>query len=94
MKKSDIIKAITSEVDISVDKASKTINIVFDKITEALENGDSYNQDKFGTFKIVERAPRKGRNPQTKEIIDIPAKKAIKLVVSSHLKERINKEEE
>lgn len=91
MKKSDIIKTITSEVDISSDKASKIINIIFDKISEALENGDSYNQDKFGTFKIIERAPRKGRNPQTKEIIDIPAKNAIKLVVSSHLKEKINK---
>lgn len=92
MKKSDIIKAITSEVDISAEKASKAINITFDKIIEALENGDSYNQDKFGTFKVIERAPRKGRNPQTKEIIDIPANKAVKIVVSTHLKNKINEE--
>ncbi|MNR54739.1 DNA-binding protein HU [compost metagenome] len=74
----------------SVDKASKTVNAVFDIISEALSAGDSYSQDKFGTFKTVDRAPRKGRNPQTGEEIEIDAKKAVKLVVSGHLKDSVN----
>jgi DNA-binding protein HU-beta len=90
MKKSDIVKAITDQVDITADKAGKIINTIFDTISEGLINGDSYNQDKFGTFKSVDRAPRKGRNPQTGEVVEIKAKKAIKLIVSGHLKERIN----
>lgn len=91
MKKTELIKAITAEVDISADKAGQVINLVFENIAKALENGDSYNQDNFGTFKIVERAARKGRNPQTKEVIDIPAKKAVKMVISAHLKNSVNK---
>lgn len=92
MKKSDLVKEITSKVDVTADKAGKIVNIVFDAIAEALTNGDSYNQDKFGTFKVVERAPRKGRNPQTGEVVDIPAKKAVKLVISGHLKKQVNGE--
>lgn len=91
MKKQDLIKAITAEVDISSEKAGKTINIIFETIGKALEEGDSYNQDKFGTFKAIERAPRKGRNPQTCEVIDIPAKNAVKFIASGYLKDRINK---
>jgi len=92
MKKSDLIKAVTNKVDITGEKAGKIINIIFETIAEALENGDSYNHDKFGTFKVVDRAPRKGRNPQTSEVVDIPEKKAVKLVVSGYLKKQINKE--
>lgn len=93
IKKSDLVKAIIDKVDITADKAGKIINIVFETITKALENGDSYNHDKFGTFKVVDRAPRKGRNPQTSEVVDIPEKKAVKLVVSGYLKKQINKED-
>jgi len=92
MKKLDLVKAITSEVDITADKAGKIVNIIFERIAQALEEGDSYNHDKFGTFKVVDRAPRKGRNPQTSEVVEIPAKKAVKLVVSGYLKKQINKE--
>jgi DNA-binding protein HU-beta len=93
MKRAEIIKAITSEVDVTAEKAGKIVNIVFDTIARGLEEGDSYNHDKFGTFKVVDRAPRKGRNPQTGEVVDIPAKKAVKLIVSGYLKDKINGEE-
>ena len=91
MKKSDIVKVITSEFEgVSADKAGKIINRVFETIADGLVDGDSYNQDNFGTFKTIDRAARKGRNPQTGEIVDIPPKKALKLVVSGKLRDRIN----
>jgi DNA-binding protein HU-beta len=93
MKKSDLVKAITSQVDVTADKAGKIINVIFDTIADGLVDGDSYNHDKFGTFKIVDRAPRKGRNPQTGEVVDIPEKKAVKLVVSGYLVNQINKKD-
>lgn len=91
MKKADIVKKITSETEISAEKAGKIINIVFEAIAEGLVNGENYNQDRFGTFKIVTRAARKGRNPQTGEVVEIPEKQAIKFVVSGQLKGEINK---
>jgi Bacterial nucleoid DNA-binding protein len=91
MKKSELVEKVLSKVEgASADIVSKVINATFESIGEALEAGDSYNHDKFGTFKTVERAARKGRNPQTGEEIIIEAKKAPKLVPSSHLKNRVN----
>ena len=94
MKKSDLVKVIVSEVDgITAEKAGKVINVLFEAIGGALIAGDSYNQDKFGTFKVVGRAARKGRNPQTGETVEIPEKQAVKLVVSGYLKAKINGED-
>ena len=90
MKKSDLVKKITAEVDVTGEKVNKIINILFKTLTEALEKNDSYNQDNFGTFKVVCRKPRKGRNPQTEEIINIPEKKTVKFVVSGTLKKKLN----
>lgn len=92
MKKADLVKTITSRVDVTAENAGKIINIVFEAIAEGLIEGDSYNQDKFGTFKVVSRAARKGRNPQTGEVVEIPAKQAIKFIASGFLKNSINKE--
>ena len=93
MRKAELVSKVVDQVEgLTVDKASKTINAVFDVIAEALENGDSYSHDKFGTFKVVTRAPRKGRNPKTGDTIEIDAKNAVKLVVSSYLKDSVNKE--
>lgn len=92
MKKAELVAQLVERVEgLSADKASRTVNEVFDIIAEALIAGDSYSQDKFGTFKIVDRAARKGRNPQTGEEITIEAKRAVKLVVSGHLKDQVNK---
>jgi DNA-binding protein HU-beta len=94
MKKADLVTKLVQRVDakgFTVDVASKVINEVFNIITEALEDGDSYSQDKFGTFKVVHRAPRKGRNPQTGEEVVIPEKTAPKWVVSRQLKDKISK---
>lgn len=92
MKKAELVAKLVERVEgLTAEKASKTVNEMFDIIAEALVEGDSYSQDKFGTFKIVDRAARKGRNPQTGEEITIDAKRAVKLVVSGHLKDQVNK---
>ncbi len=90
MKKVDLVKIVASEAEISSDKANRAINAIFNGISAALEKGESFNQDKFGTFKIVDKAARKGRNPQTGEEVNIPAKKAPKFIASNHLKKDVN----
>lgn len=93
MKKAELVTVLVSEVEgLTQEKASQTINVIFETLGEALIKGDSYSQDKFGTFKVVERAARKGRNPQTGEVIDIPAKLAVKFVPSQHLKDGVNEQ--
>jgi DNA-binding protein HU-beta len=92
MKKSELVDSVLQDVEgVTPDQVSKIINSTFERIAKALVDGDYYSHDKFGTFKTVERAARKGRNPQTGDEIDIPAKLAVKLIVSRQLKDAVNK---
>ena len=53
----------------------------------ALKKGDSVAISGFGSFKVVERATRKGRNPRTGKELQIPAAKAVKFTAGKGLKE-------
>ena len=92
MKKYDLVREIASEIKgVTCKEVSEIVNKLFEKLSKALEVNDSYNHDNFGTFKVVLRKARKGRNPQTEEIINIPARKTVKFVVSGTIKKKLNK---
>jgi DNA-binding protein HU-beta len=91
MKKHDMAKAISDRMDgITLTQIEDCVDTFFDVLVDALVDGDTYNQKNFGTFKRIDRAARKGRNPQTREMVDIPPSKALKVVVSSSLKDKLN----
>jgi DNA-binding protein HU-beta len=88
--KSDFIKSLKEKADIeSLAKADKAYGAVFDIISESLKAGENVAITGFGTFKIVERAARKGRNPRTQKPLDIPASKTVKFSVGKALKEQL-----
>lgn len=76
------------------EQAHAAFKIVIEGIASLLKFGDSLSIKGFGTFKVEERAARKGRNPATGQEIDIPASKTVKFTPSSVLKEEINAAEE
>lgn len=90
MTKAELIDAIAKEADIAKAKAEKALEIVVKSITEELKAGNNFSLVGFGSFSVVERAARKGRNPQTGEQIDIPASKAVKFKAGSKLKDAVN----
>lgn len=91
MKKRDMAKAVAERLDgLSLVQIEDCIDVFFEVLTDCLAEGESYNQKNFGTFKRIDRAPRKGRNPQTRETVEIPATRALKVVVSKALKEKLN----
>ena len=51
------------------------VNTVFDSITHSLTKGDKVEIRGFGSFRVKQRAPRKGRNPRTGESVQVPAKR-------------------
>ena len=63
----------------------------FDVITETLKQGDKVQLVGFGSFEVRERAARKGRNPQTKQEITIPASKLPVFKAGKALKDTISK---
>ena len=89
MTKADLIDAVASEVGISKKAAAEAIDSVFSHITKALKKGKKYTHVGFGTFGVVKRAAREGRNPQSGATIRIPARNVVKFTVGKALKESV-----
>jgi DNA-binding protein HU-beta len=91
MKKEGLVAFVSESTDISKKSAGEAVNAVLEGIASALEKGDSISLIGFGSFKVVKRAAREGRNPSTGEKVQIPASKGIKFTPGAALKERVNK---
>ena len=91
MNKSDLIAAMAAKTGSTKKDAEATLNAFVDAVTEALVKGDKVQLVGFGSFEVRKRAARKGRNPQTKEEIKIPASKAPVFKSGKALKDLVNK---
>ncbi len=85
MTKKELIEKVTK---VSCDKkeASAAVNMVFDSIKKELKKGEKVCIFGFGTFSVVKRAARKGRNPRTGEAVRVKAKKTPKFKAGVGLK--------
>ena len=89
MNKTDLVNSIASKTGLSKKNSEAALNAVISSIEEALESGDKVVLVGFGTFEVRNRAERKGRNPQTKEEIVIPASKAPVFKAGKGLKDKV-----
>ncbi|MGA9178953.1 MAG: HU family DNA-binding protein [Desulfobacterales bacterium] len=88
MNKGDLIDEVSKVLKTKKD-AQAAVDCVLSSITKALGKGDTVSLIGFGTYKVVERKARKGRNPQTGEEIYIAASKVPKFVAGKALKEAV-----
>ena len=91
MNKSDLVAAIAAKTGETKKSAEESLNAFVSVVTDALVKGDKVQLVGFGSFEVRKRAARKGRNPQTKEEIKIPASKAPVFKAGKALKELVNK---
>jgi len=89
MNKTELINEVAKVVS-TKKEAQEAVDCVFSSITKAMKTGDTVTLIGFGTFKVVDRKARKGRNPQTGEEIDIKASKAPKFTAGKALKTAVN----
>ena len=89
MKKDDLVRFVSDKAGVTQKAAGETIQAVLEAISSALEKGDSVSLIGFGSFKVVERSARQGRNPQTGETIHIPASRGVKFTAGKVLKHRV-----
>ncbi len=91
MNKAELISAIAEKSGLSKANAKKALDAFIETVTEALAKGDRVSLVGFGSWKVAERKARKGRNPRTKEVITIPAKKVVKFSAGAGLAEKVAK---
>ena len=75
MNKTELITNTAQNAGVARKDAERVINAAIDAITAALVNGDKVQLSGFGSFEVKDREARVGRNPHTKEAIEIPATK-------------------
>jgi DNA-binding protein HU-beta len=90
MNKAELVAAIAAKTGESKKSTEAAVNAFAEVVSEALKGGDKVQLVGFGSFEVRKRAARKGRNPQTKEEIKIPASKAPVFKAGKALKDLVN----
>ncbi len=90
MNKTNLIDSVAVKANLKKAEAKAAVDAVFAALEEALVAGDKVQLAGFGSFEVKTRAARTGRNPATKETIQIPASKALSFKAGKALKDAIN----
>ena len=91
MNKTELIAAVAESAGLTKKDAERVLNASIDAITASLVKGEKVQISGFGTFEAKEREARIGRNPHTKEAIEIPATKVPVFKASKALKDNVAK---
>ena len=91
MNKSELIEALSQEINVPLREADSITNTVLDAMTGALAAGDSIEIRGFGSFVVKEYGSYQGRNPKTGDKIQVPPKKLPFFKVGKELRENVNK---
>ena len=91
MNRSELVQSLATKYDLTNADAAEAVKIVLDAIAETLMSGERIEIRGFGSFHVVDRAARVGRNPKTGVSVDIPAKKTPHFKPGKELKERVLK---
>ncbi len=89
MNKAELVEAMASEAKITKADAKKALDAFIVATSKSLKKGDRVALVGFGSFSVVKREARKGRNPQTGKEIKIPAKKVVKFKAGTELATKV-----
>lgn len=89
MNKGDLTNFVAEKTGMTKVQSAAAIDAVLDGITGALKSSDKAVFVGFGTFSVVNRAARTGKNPSTGKDIKIPASKAVKFKPGQGLKDSV-----
>ena len=91
MNKTELIASAAQSAGLTKKDTERVINAAIDAITACLVDGEKVQLSGFGTFEVKAREARIGRNPHTKETIDIPATNVPTFKASKALKDIVGK---
>ena len=90
MNKNELIETVVSATNLKKTEAAMAVESVFEAITKSLTSGREVKIAGFGSFSVLKRAARTGRNPRTGESIKIEASKQPKFKAGKALKDAVN----
>ena len=91
MNKTELIAAVAAKTGITKKDAEIIVSATFDTIAQELSKGGKVQISGFGGFEVKDREARVGRNPHTKEAIEIPASRAAVFKAAKALKDKVAK---
>lgn len=91
MNKTELIAAVAAKTGITKKDAENIVSVTFDTIAQELSKGEKVQVSGFGIFEVKHRETRVGRNPHTKEAIEIPASKVPAFKAAKALKDKVTK---
>jgi DNA-binding protein HU-beta len=89
MNKAELIEQVAVGAHLTKADAGRAMDIAIESIKGTLKKGEDVRIHGLGTFKVKERAARKGRNPKTGEEVDIPASRKVSFSAAKELKEAL-----
>ena len=92
MTKAALVEEVSRVAELTKKHSEVIVDTVFRSIITALRRGEKIELRGFGSFRIRQREPRKGRNPKTGDRVDVPPKKVPYFKPGKELKELINRE--
>ena len=90
MNKPELIEKIAIDYEFTRVLAREVVDTILQTISETIQSGEEVALAGFGKFKLVERAARVGRNPQTGEPVKIAASKRVKFEQAKAMRELVN----
>jgi len=90
MNKTELVDAIAEKSGLPKTQAARALDAFIETVTDSLTQGESVTVIGFGTFLVREREARTGRNPQTREAIEIPASRLPAFKAGKGLKDAVN----
>ena len=90
MNKGELIDAVSGKTGLAKADATRAVDATLDSILETLKSGGQVAIVGFGTFAVKTRAARTGKNPRTREVIQIPSMRVPGFKAGKALKDAVN----
>ena len=90
MNKAELVEKVANQVGLTKKNVGSIVDAFIETVRDSLSKGEKVTLVGFGTFQVTEKKARRGVNPQTKESIQIPAKKVPKFRPGKDLREKVS----
>ena len=90
LTKDKLVIRLQTQLGLTKTESRQMVERLFGLMKDTLTNGEDLLVSGFGKFSVRKKNERRGRNPQTRESLILPARKVLVFKASGVLRERIN----